>query len=104
MGSEKVKSDVVFDTGSGWLTVTTRQCRSCTYPRYDPTISQYSRQMSNETKTLSVSINSQTSLVWVGNTLRKGSLRSCLPWTWHVILRSEFPVLRDYRSEGLRRS
>ncbi len=56
MGSQKVKSSVVFDTGSGWLTVTTKDCKTCTYPRYDPYLSSYSKLLSDDMKTLSVSV------------------------------------------------
>ena len=53
MGSEKVGNDVVFDTGSGWLTVTLKQCATCTQPKYDPTKSQTAQVNMNDVKTLS---------------------------------------------------
>jgi hypothetical protein len=46
----------VFDTGSGWLTVSTVKCKTCTYPKYDPAKSTSSYQLSNESKALNVRI------------------------------------------------
>jgi hypothetical protein len=54
MGSNKTPVNVVFDTGSGWLTVTTKNCFTCTTPFYDPASSTSAKFVSNEIKTLSV--------------------------------------------------
>ena len=54
VGSQQVSNDVVFDTGSGWLTIGTTDCDKCTLPKYSPQTSQSSALLSSELKSLSV--------------------------------------------------
>ena len=44
LGSETAKSNVVFDTGSNWLTIATKECSTCTHPRYEPANSTTARR------------------------------------------------------------
>ena len=54
IGSNSSKNDVVFDTASGWLAVGTPDCQNCTLAKYDPTLSNTSILISNDSRTLSV--------------------------------------------------
>ncbi len=53
-GSSMTKGEVVFDTGSGWYTISTRSCKTCFRPNYDPSNSTSSVLVSNASKVLSV--------------------------------------------------
>lgn len=57
VGSDRKDAEVVFDTGSGWLTVSKSTCDTCTRPLYDPLTSSTAVINSTESKVLSVSVN-----------------------------------------------
>ena len=49
IGSPPVKTNIIFDTGSSWLTVATTNCTTCTNNKYNPvnstTISRYDKDV-----------------------------------------------------------
>ena len=53
-GSAKVKSEVVYDTGSGWLTLATSDCLTCHGQKYNTSESTYAKFDKNNTKNLTV--------------------------------------------------
>ena len=56
MGSNYEKSEVVFDTGSSWLTIALKpDCHSCTHPSYDPSQSTSANLITSDPKYLGVS-------------------------------------------------
>ena len=57
-GSGHVRNEVIFDTGSGWLTVSTANCTTCTRRAYDPLVSNTSLvNLTSDYKQISVSNN-----------------------------------------------
>ena len=52
MGEQKVRGEVVFDTGSGWLTFPLNTCDNCANKEYDMLNSTSSRPVASTTKLL----------------------------------------------------
>lgn len=55
VGSDKKGAEVVFDTGSGWLTVAKNTCDTCTHKLYDPNTSTTAIVNNTDSRVLSVS-------------------------------------------------
>jgi hypothetical protein len=39
LGTNQVAGTVIYDTGSGWLTITSSECEDCLTKVYDPSLS-----------------------------------------------------------------
>jgi Eukaryotic aspartyl protease len=85
---ETQKASVIYDTGSGWLTVSSAECDStCKSKAYDRTKSANSKVVDGNIKTLNV-----IKMVWISKSLWKNPLRQRLH-SIKLIMREGFQLL-----------